>query len=58
MKYHGIPTTIHCDQAQAFKSKVFELYSKDKNIKLLLETLGDLRGTDMVERKIQTPKKH
>ena len=34
--FHGIPRSIRCDQAQAFKSRVFKIYCKDKNIKLIV----------------------
>ena len=29
-KFHGIPRSIRCDQAQAFKSRAFEIYCKEK----------------------------
>ena len=35
-KQHGIPRSIRCDQAQAFKAKEFEIFCKNKNIKLIL----------------------
>ena len=56
-KVHGIPRSIRCDQAQAFKAREFELYCKNKNIKLILAPAGDHRGTGMVERLIQTKKR-
>ena len=31
-KQHGIPQSIRCDQAQAFKAKEFEIFCKNKNI--------------------------
>ena len=31
--FHGIPRSIRCDQAQAFKAREFELYCKDKKYK-------------------------
>ena len=46
-----------CDQAQAFKAREFELYCKDKNIKLILAPAGDHRLTGTVERLIQTIKR-
>ena len=52
--FHGIPRSIRCDQAQAFKAREFEVYCKDKNIKLILAPAGDHRATGMVERLIQT----
>ena len=55
-KIHGIPRSIRCDQAQAFKAKEFEIFCKNKNIKLILAPAGDHRGTGMVERLIQTIK--
>ena len=55
--FHGIPRSIRCDQAQAFKAREFELYCKDKNIKLILAPAGDHRATGMVERQIQTIKR-
>ena len=33
IKFHGIPRTIRCDQAQAFKSRNFEIFCNDNNIK-------------------------
>ena len=56
-KVHGIPRSIRCDQAQAFKAREFEIYCKNKNIKLILASAGDHRGTGMVERLIQTIKR-
>ena len=56
-KIHGIPRSIRCDQAQAFKAKEFEIFCKNKNIKLILAPAGDHRGTGMVERLIQTIKR-
>ena len=56
-KFHGIPRSLRCDQAQAFKSKDFTIYCKDNNIKLILAPAGDHRATGMVERLIQTIKR-
>ena len=39
-KLHGIPRSIRCDQAQAFKAKDFEIYCKNRNIKLILAPAG------------------
>ena len=55
--FHGIPRSIRCDQAQAFKAREFELYCNDKNIKLILAPAGDHRATGKVERLIQTIKR-
>ena len=55
--FHGIPRSIRCDQAQAFKAREFELYCKDKNIKLILAPAGNHRATGMVEHLIQTIKR-
>ena len=56
-KVHGIPRSIRCNHDQAFKAKEFEIYCKNKNIKLILAPLGDHRGTGMVERLIQSLKR-
>ena len=56
-KLHGIPRSIRCDQAQAFKAKEFDIFCKNKNIKLTLAPAGDHRGTGMVERLIQMIKR-
>ena len=56
-KVHGIPRSIRCDQAQALKAKEFDIFCKNKNIKLILAPAGDHRGTGMVERLIQTIKR-
>ena len=56
-KFHGIPRSLRCDQAQAFKAKNFEFSCKDNNIKLILAPKGDHRGTRMVKRLIQTIKR-
>ena len=56
-KVHGSPRSIRCDQEQAFKAKQFEIFCKNKNIKLILAPAGDHRGTGMVERLIQTLKR-
>ena len=55
--FHGIPRSIRCDQAQAFKAREFEVYCKDKNIKLIIAPAGDHRATGVVERLIQTIKR-
>ena len=57
MTFHGIPRSLMCDQAQAFKSKNFEIFCKENNIKLILAPAGDHRGTGLVERMIQTIKR-
>ena len=51
-KFHGIPRSLRCDQAQAFKSRNFIVYCKDNNIKLILAPAGDQRATGMVDRLI------
>ena len=56
-EFHGIPRSLRCDQAQAFKSKIFEIYCKNKNIKLIFSPTNDHRATGMVERLIQTLKR-
>ena len=56
-KFHGIPRSIRCDQAQAFKSRAFEIYCKEKNIKLIFSPTHDHRASGMVERLIQTLKR-
>ena len=55
-KFHVIPRSIRCDQAQAFKSRAFKIYCKEKNIKLIFFTTHDHRASGMVERLIQTLK--
>ena len=57
MKFHGIPRNIRCDQTQAFKSRQFEIYCKNNNIKLILAPVGNHRATGMIERLIQTIKR-
>ena len=56
-RLHGIPRSIRYDQAQAFKAKEYELFCKNRNIKLILAPAGDHKGTGMVERLIQTIKR-
>ena len=56
-KFHGIPRSIRCDQAQAFKSRTFEIFCKEKNIKLIFSPTHDHRASGMVERLIQTLKR-
>ena len=56
-RFHGIPRSIRCDQAQAFKAREFEIFCKNKNIKVILAPAGDHRATGMVERLIQTIKR-
>ena len=56
-KLHGIPRSLRGDQAQAFKSRDFNVHCKDNNIKLILAPAGDHRATGMVERLIQTIKR-
>ena len=56
-KFHGIPRSIRCDQAQAFKSRAFEFFCKEKNIKHIFSPTHDHRASCMVERLIQTLKR-
>ena len=56
-QFHGIPRSLRCDQAQAFKAREFEIFSKNKNIKLILAPAGYHRATGMVERLEQTIKR-
>ena len=56
-RFHGIPRSLCCDQAQAFKAREFKIFCKNKNIKLILAPVGDHRATGMVERLIQTIKR-
>ena len=56
-KLQGIPLSIRCDQAQAFKAKKIEIFCKKRNIKLIFAPAGDHPGTGMVERLIQTTKR-
>ena len=56
-KFHGIPCSIRCDQAQAFKSRAFEIFCNEKNIKLIFSPTHDHRASGMVERLIQTLKR-
>ena len=56
-KFHGILRSLGCDQAQAFKSKDFNVFCKDNNSKLKLAPAGDHRAAGMVERSIQTRKR-
>ena len=46
MTFHGIPRALRCDQAQAFKSKKFETFCKDNNIKPILAPAGDTEEQD------------
>ena len=56
-RFHGIPRSLRCDQAQAFKAREFEIFCKNKNIRLILAPAGDHRATGIVERLIQTIKR-
>ena len=56
-RFHGIPRSLRCDQAQAFKAREFEIFCKNKNIKLILDLAGDHRATGIAERLIQTMKR-
>ena len=57
IKFHGIPWSVRCDQAQAFNAKNFEIFCKENNIRLILAPTGDHRDTGMVERLIHTIKR-
>ena len=57
LKFHGIPRNIRCDQAQAFKSRQFEIFCNNHFIKLILSPAGDHRANGMIERLIQTKKR-
>ena len=56
-QFRGIPRSIRCDQAQAFKAREFKIFCKNKNRKLILAPAGDHRATGMVERLIQRLKR-
>ena len=56
-RFHGIPRSIRCDQAQAFISRAFEIYCKEKNIKLIFSSTHDHRASGMVDCLIQTLKR-
>ena len=56
-RFHGIPSSLRCEQTQAFKAREFEIFCKNKNIKLTLAPAGDYRAIGMVERLIQTIKR-
>ena len=55
-KLHGIPRSIRCDQAQAFKAKEFNIFSKNKK-RLILAPAGNQGGTGMVEGLTQSIKR-
>ena len=57
IKFHGMPRNIRCDQAQAFKSRQFEIFCNNHNIKLILAPAGDHRANELIERLIQTIKR-
>ena len=40
-KLHGIPRSVRYDEAQVFKANEFELFCKNKIIKLILAPAGD-----------------
>ena len=52
-----MPRNLRCDQAQAFKSRQFEIFCNDNNIILILAPAGDHRAAGMTERLIQTIKR-
>ena len=54
--FHGITRSKCFDQAQAFKSTAFEIYCKDKKIKLILFPTHNHRASGRAERLIQTLK--
>ena len=56
-KFNGIPQSLRCDQAQAFKSRDFKIFCRDNNIKLKLAPAGDHRAIGKVEGLIQTMKR-
>ena len=45
IKFRCLPRNIRCDQAQAFKSRQFEIICNDKKIKLKLAPVGAQRTT-------------
>ena len=57
IKFHGIPRSVRCDQAQAYRANNFEVFCKGNNIKIILAPTGDHRGTGMVEKLIKTMKR-
>ena len=57
IKFHGIPRNIRCEQAEAFKSRQFEIFCYNHNIKLILAPAGDHRANGMIERLIKTIKR-
>ena len=56
-KFHGIPRSLRCDQAQAFISRDFNVHCKNNNIKLILAPAGYHRAMGTIERLIQTIKR-
>ena len=48
-RFHGKARSILCDQAQAFKSRDFNVYCKNNNIKLILAPAGDHKATGMLK---------
>ena len=57
IKFHGIPRNIRCDQAQAFKSRQFEIFCDNHIIRLILAPAAHHRANGMIERLIQTIKR-
>ena len=53
IKLQGVPRNIRRDQAQAFKSRQFEIFCNNKNTKPILAPAGDLRANGMIEGLIQ-----
>ena len=45
---HGIPRSIRCDQAQAFKAKYFEIFCKNRNIELIFALARDHPRTHLL----------
>ena len=58
IQQHSIPKSIKTDQYFGFKNKLVQNFCKDKNIAQYFCPVGDHRGCGLVERSIQTIKRH
>ena len=56
VRIHGIPQSIKTDHGSGFQNDLVQQFCSSKGLKKILSPAGDHRGSDLVERSIQTAK--
>ena len=53
-RIHGIPLSIKTDHGSGFKNDIVKHYCSSRGIVHIVSAVGDLRGSGLAERSIQT----